>query len=400
MASLAFNLLARDPASNARAGRMTTPHGEIRTPVFMPVGTQATVKTLTPEELEAAGAQIILGNTYHLFLRPGHALIREMGGLHGFMNWRRPLLTDSGGYQVFSLSDLKSIQEEGVTFQSHIDGSRHLFTPESVMEIETALGADIIAPLDECPPYPCDYGYAKDSAALTLRWAERSQKRFDELEGERAHPQALFGIVQGSVYEDLRVDCARSLVDRGFDAYAIGGMSIGEPKSAMADLIDATVEHLPEDRPRYLMGAGTPEDLVDAVGRGIDMFDCVIPTREGRNGALYTRSGRINIYNARFRADDGPIDSSCSCYACRTFSRSYIRHLYRAGEILGPRMGTLHNIHFYVGLVSEMRKAILEGRFGAWSRSFLTAYRSETARSETARSETARSETARKEQPQ
>ena len=387
MASLAFNLLARDPASNARAGRMTTPHGEIRTPVFMPVGTQATVKTLTPEELEAAGAQIILGNTYHLFLRPGHALIREMGGLHGFMNWRRPLLTDSGGYQVFSLSDLKSIREEGVTFQSHIDGSRHLFTPESVMEIETALGADIIAPLDECPPYPCDYGYAKDSAALTLRWAERSQKRFDELEGERAHPQALFGIVQGSVYEDLRVDCARSLVDRGFDAYAIGGMSIGEPKSAMADLIDATVEHLPEDRPRYLMGAGTPEDLVDAVGRGIDMFDCVIPTREGRNGALYTRSGRVNIYNARFRADAGPIDTSCSCYACRTFSRSYIRHLYRAGEILGPRMGTLHNIHFYVGLVSEMRKAILEGRFGAWSRSFLTAYRSETARSETARKE-------------
>ena len=382
MASLAFNLLARDPASNGRAGRMKTPHGEIRTPVFMPVGTQATVKTLTPEELEAAGAQIILGNTYHLFLRPGHELIKQMGGLHGFMNWGRPLLTDSGGYQVFSLSDLKSIQEEGVTFQSHIDGSRHLFTPESVMEIETALGADIIAPLDECPPYPCDYGYAKDSAALTLRWAERSRKRFDELEGERAHPQALFGIVQGSVYQDLRVDCARSLVDRGFDAYAIGGMSIGEPKAAMADLIDATVEHLPEDRPRYLMGAGTPEDLVDAVGRGIDMFDCVIPTREGRNGALYTRSGRINIYNARFRDDGGPIDATCSCYACRTFSRAYVRHLYRAGEILGPRMGTLHNIHFYVGLVSEMRKAILEGRFGAWSRSFLTAYRSESARKE------------------
>ena len=371
MASLDFNLLALDPASNARAGRMKTPHGEIRTPVFMPVGTQATVKTLTPEELEAAGAQIILGNTYHLFLRPGHALIKEMGGLHGFMNWRRPVLTDSGGYQVFSLSDLKSIAEEGVTFQSHIDGSRHLFTPESVMEIETALGADIIAPLDECPPYPCDYGYAKDSAALTLRWAERSRKRFDELEGERAHPQALFGIVQGSVYEDLRVDCARSLVNRGFDAYAIGGMSIGEPKAAMADLIDATVEHLPEDRPRYLMGAGTPEDLVDAVGRGIDMFD-----------ALYTRSGRINIYNARFRTDAGPIDASCSCYACRTFSRSYVRHLYRAGEILGPRMGTLHNIHFYVGLVSEMGEAILEGRFGPWSRSFLTAYRSETARKE------------------
>ena len=384
MSSLEFNLLALDPASNARAGRMKTAHGDIRTPVFMPVGTQATVKTLTPEELEAAGAQIILGNTYHLFLRPGHELIREMGGLHGFMNWRRPLLTDSGGYQVFSLSDLKSIGEEGVTFQSHIDGTRHLFTPELVMDVETALGADIIAPLDECPPYPCDYRYAKDSAALTVRWAARSRKRFDELEGERAHAQALFGIVQGSVYVDLRVDCARSLVDQEFDAYAIGGMSIGEPKSTMGELIDATVEHLPEDRPRYLMGAGTPDDLVDAVGRGIDMFDCVIPTREGRNGALYTRRGRINIYNARFRDDAGPIDPSCSCYACRTFSRSYIRHLYRAGEILGPRMGTLHNIHFYVGLASEMGEAVLEGRFGAWRSSFLTAYHSEKARKERA----------------
>ena len=384
MASLEFNLLALDPASNARAGRMKTAHGDIRTPVFMPVGTQATVKTLTPEELEAAGAQIILGNTYHLFLRPGHALIREMGGLHGFMNWRRPLLTDSGGYQVFSLSDLKSIGEEGVTFQSHIDGARHLFTPELVMDVETALGADIIAPLDECPPYPCDYRYARDSVALTVRWAARSRKRFDELEGERAHAQALFGIVQGSVYVDLRVDCARSLVDQEFDAYAIGGMSIGEPKSTMGELIDATVEHLPEDRPRYLMGAGTPDDLVDAVGRGIDMFDCVIPTREGRNGALYTRRGRINIYNARFRDDAGPIDPSCSCYACRTFSRSYIRHLYRAGEILGPRMGTLHNIHFYVGLASEMGEAVLEGRFGAWRSSFLTAYHSEKERKERA----------------
>lgn len=382
MPSLDFNLLAEDPASRARAGRMKTAHGEIRTPVFMPVGTQATVKTLTPADLEAAGAQVILGNTYHLFLRPGHELIREMGGLHGFMNWRRPLLTDSGGYQVFSLSDLKSIGEEGVTFQSHVDGSRHLFTPESVMEIETALGADIIAPLDECPPYPCDYGYAKDSAALTLRWAARSRKRFAELEGERAHAQALFGIVQGSVYEDLRVHCARALVDQEFDAYAIGGMSIGEPKSTMGDLIDATVACLPADRPRYLMGAGTPEDLVDAVGRGIDMFDCVIPTREGRNGALYTRSGRINIYNARFRADAEPIDPSCSCYACRTFSRAYIRHLFRAGEILGPRMGTLHNVHFYVGLAAEMGEAILAGRFPAWSRSFLTAYRSETERKE------------------
>lgn len=375
MASLYFDLVGVEPASNARAGKMKTPHGEIQTPVFMPVGTQATVKTLAPEELEAAGAQIILGNAYHLFLRPGHDLIRKMGGLHHFMNWQHPILTDSGGYQVFSLSDLKSIQEEGVTFQSHIDGSSHLFTPESVMEIETALGADIIAPLDECPPYPCDYQYAKDSAALTLRWAVRSQKRFQELGVERKNPQALLGIVQGGVYQDLRIDCARSLVDQEFDAYAIGGLSIGEPKSTMGDLIDATVACLPKDRPRYLMGAGTPEDLVDAVGRGIDMFDCVIPTREGRNGGLYTRFGRINIYNARFKEDEDPIDETCSCYACRTFSRSYIRHLYRAGEILGPRMGTLHNIHFYVGLVAAMREAILEERFAAWTNLFLATYR-------------------------
>lgn len=382
MASLDFKLAAVDLDSNARAGQMKTSHGEIQTPVFMPVGTQATVKTLTPEELKSAGSQIILGNAYHLFLRPGHDLIRKMGGLHHFMNWPHPILTDSGGYQVFSLSDLKSIEEEGVTFQSHIDGSKHLFTPELVMEIETALGADIIAPLDECPPYPCDYQYAKDSAALTLRWAVRSQKRFEELEEVRENNQALFGIVQGGVYQDLRIDCARSLVDHEFNAYAIGGLSIGEPKSAMGDLIDATVECLPRDRPRYLMGAGTPEDLIDAVGRGIDMFDCVIPTREGRNGGLYTRCGRINIYNARFTEDGGPIDDACSCYACRTFSRSYIRHLYRAGEILGPRMGTLHNIHFYVGLVAEMREAILDERFAAWTRLFLATYRKEKERKE------------------
>tara|TARA_B100000029_G_scaffold516813_1_gene634873 strand:- start:48966 stop:50117 length:1152 start_codon:yes stop_codon:yes gene_type:complete len=372
MVLLEFKLINSD--SNARVGRMITPHGIINTPVFMPVGTQATVKTLTPEELERAGAQIILSNSYHLFLRPGHDLIRQQGGLHGFMNWQRPILTDSGGYQVFSLSDLKSIQEEGVVFQSHIDGSKHLFTPESVMEIETALGADIIAPLDECPPYPCDYQYAKNSVSLTLRWAIRSRKRFEELGDVRIKPQALLGIVQGSIYKDLRVDCARSLVDQGMDAYAIGGMSIGEPKSTMGDLIDVTVGCLPKDKPRYLMGAGTPEDLIDAIGRGIDMFDCVIPTREGRNGGLYTRSGRINIYNSRFKDESEPIDENCSCYACQTFSRSYIRHLYRAGEILGPRMGTLHNIHFYVGLVGEIRTAIVEKRFTEWSNSFLTIY--------------------------
>ena len=360
---------------DARASRLVTPHGTVETPVFMPVGTQATVKTLSPEDLKAAGAEIILGNTYHLFLRPGHELIQRMGGLHGFMSWPSPILTDSGGYQVFSLSDLKKIQEEGVTFQSHIDGARHLFTPESVMEIETALGSDIIMPLDECTPYPCEYEYAKESYAMTLRWAERSKKSFDEFQSVRRAPQALFGIVQGSTYEDLRLDCARKLVDMGFDGYAIGGLSIGEPKSTMGDLIDLTVACLPVDQPRYLMGAGTPEDLVDAVGRGLDMFDCVIPTREGRNGALYTKEGRININNARFREDEGPLEEDCNCYACRTFSRAYLRHLYHTGEILGPRMGTLHNVHFFVGLARRMRQAILDDTFLDWRTDLLNLYR-------------------------
>jgi queuine tRNA-ribosyltransferase len=373
--ALAFEVVATDPGSAARAGRMTTPHGAIHTPVFMPVGTQATVKTLEPRDLETLGAEIILGNTYHLFLRPGHELIRRMGGLHRFMSWPHPILTDSGGYQVFSLADLKKIQEEGVTFQSHIDGRRHLFTPESVMEVETALGSDIVMPLDECTPYPCDYAYAKASSAMTLRWAARSRKRFVELESVRGLPQALFGIVQGSAYEDLRVESVRTLVDMGFDGYAIGGLSIGEPKSTMGDLIDLTVSHLPGDRPRYLMGAGTPEDLIDAVGRGLDMFDCVIPTREGRNGALYTSQGRININNARFREDPGPVEETCACYTCRTFSRAYLRHLYQAGEMLGPRLGTLHNVHFFVGLAGAMRQAILAGRFAEWSGRFLATYR-------------------------
>lgn len=373
-----YELTARDPDTNARAGRITTSHGVVHTPVFMPVGTQGTVKTLDPAELETIGAEIILGNTYHLFLRPGHELIRRLGGLHRFMSWPGPILTDSGGYQVFSLSDLKKIDEEGVTFQSHIDGARHLFTPESVVDIETALGSDIMMPLDECTPYPCPYEYAKRSSALTLRWAQRAKKRFAALNGVRAAPQALFGIVQGSAYEDLRIESAKRLVDMGFDGYAIGGLSIGEPKSTMGDVIDTTLACLPEDRPRYLMGAGTPEDLVDAVARGLDMFDCVIPTREGRNGALYTPYGRVNINNARFREDESPIDETCGCYACRTFSRAYLRHLYQAGEILGPRMGTLHNVHFFVHLLKTMRSAIIEGRFVEWKTRFLTQYRNNT----------------------
>jgi len=354
---------------------MQTPHGEIRTPVFMPVGTQATVKTLTPEDLEAAGAQIILGNSYHLFLRPGHELVKDMGGLHGFMNWRQPILTDSGGYQVFSLTDLKTVQEEGVIFRSHIDGLKRLFTPEFVMEIETALAADVIMPLDECPPYPCDYGYAKDSIALTLRWADRSRNHFEGLEGVRAHPQALFGIVQGSVYPDLRADCARSLVDQGFDGYAIGGMSIGEPNDVMGDLIDVTVECLPLDQPRYLMGAGTPEDLVDAISRGVDMFDCVMPTRNARNGMVFTQRGKLSIRAARHAREFEPLDPGCACYVCRNYTRAYIRHLHHTREMLGLRLSTVHNVHFYLNLMRQMRKAIIEGEFAQWQRTFLNFYK-------------------------
>lgn len=376
---VSYQLISRDPVSCARAGRITTPHGTIQTPVFMPVGTQGTVKTLDPAELDACGVEIILGNTYHLYLRPGHDLIRRMGGLHRLMSWPRPILTDSGGYQVFSLADLKTIREEGVTFQSHLDGSKHLFTPESVIEVQTAFGSDIIMPLDECTPYPCPYEYAKRSGAMTLRWAARARKRFDDLNAIRPAPQALFGIVQGSTYEDLRIESARALVEMGFDGYAIGGLSIGEPKSTMGALIDLTVSHLPDDKPRYLMGAGTPEDLVDAVGRGLEMFDCVIPTREGRNGTVYTRHGRLVIKNAVYKEDPRPIDEQCGCYACRTFSRAYLRHLFQAGEILGPRMGTLHNVHFFVGLLKEMRQAIMESRFHEWRTEFLSTYRGETS---------------------
>lgn len=377
-----FSLIARDPGSRARAGQITTPHGTIQTPVFMPVGTQGTVKTLTPSELEECGTEVVLGNTYHLYLRPGHDLIRRMGGLHRFMSWPRPILTDSGGYQVFSLADLKTIREEGVTFQSHLDGSKHLFTPELVVEVQIAFGSDIVMPLDECTAYPCPYEYAKRSGAMTLRWAARARTRFDELDGMRTAPQALFGIVQGSTYADLRAEHAQALVEMGFDGYAIGGLSIGEPKSTMGELIDLTVSALPEDKPRYLMGAGTPEDLVDAVGRGLEMFDCVIPTREGRNGTVYTRRGRMVIKNSAYKEDERPIDEHCGCYACRTFSRAYLRHLFQAGEILGPRMGTLHNVQFFVGLLQAMRRAIVEGLFVEWRNAFLSTYRGETAEGE------------------
>ena len=364
-----FAVTQRDARSAARAGTLSTPHGMVQTPVFMPVGTQGTVKTLSPQELKETEAQIILGNTYHLYLRPGTAIVSEAGGLHGFMTWDRPILTDSGGYQVFSLADLNKITEEGVTFQSHWDGSYHLFTPEKVIQIQQAIGADIIMVLDECTPYPCSHEYARRSGDLTLRWARRCKD-----EHGTNGVQTLFGIVQGSTYTDLREQCAKALVDIGFEGYAIGGLSVGEPKSILYEMTEAAVAYLPLDKPRYLMGVGKPEDLVKGVSLGVDMFDCVIPTRNGRNGTLYTRHGKLVVKNAEYATDFQAVDSDCSCYTCRTFSRAYLRHLFQTGEMLGPRLATLHNIHFILDLMKQMRKSIFDGHFEEWRKVFLGGY--------------------------
>lgn len=359
--------------SSARAGVLSTPHGAVETPVFMPVGTQGTVKTLSPKDLRDAGAQIVLGNTYHLYLRPGSDVIAEAGGLHSFMSWEGPLLTDSGGYQVFSLADLNKITEDGVTFQSHWDGSYHLFTPEKVIQVQIALGADIIMILDECTPYPCSYEYARRSNDMTLRWAQRCRIEHNNKDG-----QALFGIVQGSTFPDLRERSAKALVDIGFDGYAIGGLAVGEPKSVMYEMIEAAVAHLPQGHPRYLMGVGKPEDLVRGVSSGLDMFDCVIPTRNGRNGTLFTYRGKLVVKNAEYAKDFEPIDRTCSCYTCRTFTRAYLRHLFHAGEMLAPRLATLHNIHFFLDLMKQMREAILEGCFLSWRTDFEENYANES----------------------
>lgn len=365
----AFQLVKGDDKASARVGVLTTPHGVVHTPAFIPVGTQGTVKTLSPKELEEVGAEIILGNTYHLYLRPGPEVIAQAGGLHRFISWNRSLLTDSGGFQVFSLAELNRVTEEGVSFQSHLDGSFHFFTPEKVIEIQHLLGADIIMALDECTPYPCSYEYARSSTQLTIRWAQRCKA---------AHgnnwDQLLFGIVQGSTYADLRKTCARALVELEFPGYAIGGLSVGEPKTAMFEMIDATVPHLPPDRPRYLMGVGLPEDLIECVTRGIDMFDCVIPTRNARNGTVFTSRGKLVVKNAEYAQDFDPIDPECECYTCRNFSRAYIRHLFQAGEMLAPRLTTIHNLHFFLKLMREMREAILEERFDHWRHGFLDRY--------------------------
>ncbi|MDD4336792.1 MAG: tRNA guanosine(34) transglycosylase Tgt [Firmicutes bacterium] len=355
-----FRVEKRSENTMARAGVLLTPHGEVPTPVFMPVGTQASVKTVSPEELREIGAGIILSNTYHLYLRPGHELIGKAGGLHSFMSWDGAVLTDSGGYQVFSLGPLRTISEEGVEFRSHIDGSPHMFTPERVMEIEMALGADIAMCFDECTPYPCDYEYAKESAAMTARWAERC------LEAHSREDQALFGIVQGSVYPDLRKSSAADISSLGFPGYAIGGLSVGEPKDLMYSILDETVPCLPEDKPRYLMGVGSPDALLEGVARGVDMFDCVLPTRVARNGTVFTREGRIIVRDAAYAEDFRPLDPGCDCYACRNFSRAYIRHLLKAGEVLGIRLTSIHNLRHLIRMMEEIRSAIIEGTFSEY----------------------------------
>jgi len=359
-----YRLIKKEKDTRARLGVLTTPHGEVRTPIFMPVGTQATVKTMTPEELKGVGAEIILSNTYHLYLRPGHELISRQGGLHRFMNWDRPILTDSGGYQVFSHSELRKISEEGVKFQSHIDGSRHFLTPESATGIQESLGADIIMCFDECAPYPSTYDYFKGSMEMTLRWAKRCK------EAKTRADQALFGIVQGGMHRDLRERCVSELVDIGFDGYAIGGLSVGETKDLMYGVVDYTAAAMPEDKPRYLMGVGTPEDLVENVMLGVDMFDCVMPTRNARTGTLFTSFGKLTIKAARYSEDGGPVDPECGCYTCRNYSRAYLRHLYHAGEILAMRLNTIHNLHYYLSLIGDIRKAIEEDRYMDFRREF------------------------------
>ncbi|MBU6188943.1 MAG: tRNA guanosine(34) transglycosylase Tgt [Betaproteobacteria bacterium] len=366
---LEFQLLARDGA--ARLGRLQLNHGVVETPIFMPVGTYGAVKAMAPRELTEVGAQIILGNTFHLWLRPGTEVISRFGGLHGFNGWHAPILTDSGGFQVWSLGALRKISEEGVRFASPINGDRLMLTPEESMRIQNALDSDIAMVFDECTPYDTEgvittHEQAADSMRLSLRWAKRSRAEFDRI----ANRNALFGIVQGGMFTDLREESLAALVDIGFHGYAIGGLSVGEPKDEMLRILDHTTPKLPSDRPRYLMGVGTPEDLVAGVAAGIDMFDCVMPTRNARNGWLFTRYGDLRLRNARYRDDPSPIDPTCSCHACANFSRAYVHHLQKVNEILGARLATIHNLHFYLTLMREMREAIAQGNFEAWRRRF------------------------------
>lgn len=369
MAAVTYELIKKDSRTKARRGRVNTPHGPIETPVFMPVGTAGTVKAMKPEEVRDMGAQIILGNTYHLYLRPGHEVVKAAGGLHKFMNWERAILTDSGGFQVFSLGAMRKISEEGVEFRSHIDGSKHMLSPEKSMEIQNALGSDIMMAFDECAPYPADRNYVKNSLERTTRWLKRCKEYHKNTE-----QQSLFGIMQGGMYKDLRKQSAEEIVELDLPGYAIGGLSVGEPKEIMYEVMDDCVDYLPADKPRYLMGVGSPDCLFEGVERGIDMFDCVLPTRIARHGMAMTSQGRVNIKNARYERDFTPLDPNCDCYTCRNYSKAYLRHLFKSDEILSSMLMTTHNLHFLVNTMAGIRKAIEEDRFLEYKKEFYDSY--------------------------
>lgn len=369
---LSFKLKAKDHLGKARRGILMTSHGDIETPFFMPVGTSATVKTLSNEDLKSIQAQIVLSNTYHLYLRPGLEVIQKAGGLHHFMNWQKPILTDSGGYQVFSLSQFRKLTEQGVLFRSHLDGSEHFFTPEEILDAQCILGSDVMMPLDECPPYPCGEKKALEAVQRTAFWAERSRKHFLEKGFNAKH--LLFGIVQGSHYENLRRQSAEQITSIGFDGYAIGGVSVGEPADSIMEVIAMTEPFLAQELPRYVMGIGTPDQIVKAVGLGIDMFDTCIPTRYGRNGSVFTQTGRLVIRNAEFKEDFRPLDTRCGCFVCKNYTRSYIRHLLNMNEITGLCLTSYHNVYFYVHLMKEIREAIDKGCFLEFQKEFLACY--------------------------
>lgn len=369
MAAVTYELIKTDKRTKARRGRVKTPHGTIQTPVFMPVGTAATVKAMKPEEVKEMGAEIILSNTYHLYLRPGHEVVKEAGGLHKFMNWDRPILTDSGGFQVFSLGAMRKIREEGVEFRSHIDGSKHMLSPEKSMEIQNALGSDIIMAFDECTPYPADRDYVKNSLERTTRWLKRCKEYHRNTE-----KQSLFGIMQGGMYKDLRKQSAEEITELDLPGYAIGGLSVGEPKEVMYEVMDECVDYLPKDKPRYLMGVGSPDCLFEGVERGIDMFDCVLPTRIARHGLAMTSAGRVNIKNAKYERDFTPLDAECDCYTCRNYSKAYLRHLFKCDEILSSMLMTTHNLHFLIKTMDKIRKSIEEDRFLEYKKEFYDSY--------------------------
>lgn len=364
---LSFEISANDKNSKARVGVIKTGHGEIETPVFMPVGTQGTVKAVNPEYLKNhLKTKIVLSNTYHLYLRPGTDVLEKAGGLHKFMHWEKPILTDSGGFQIFSLADLRHLKKDGVEFRSHLDGSKHFFTPQKVIEIQRSIGSDITMVLDECTPYPCEYEYAQRSVKLTSDWAAQAKNVFESSKPKYGYNQNLFGIIQGSIYKDLREHSAKEIIDLDFNGYAIGGLAVGEPTETMYEMVDFTTDFMPKSKPRYLMGVGRPENLLEAIERGIDMFDCVMPTRNARNAYLFTYNGILSMRNARYKDDFRPIDDFCECYTCKNFTRSYIRHLFIAKEILALELASIHNLYFYLNLMRTARTKILNGNFLEW----------------------------------